>query len=85
MKFKKGDIFYKESNNRLVKLEIKDVVYILDGGTINNKKYPTDKDIDRALNNGQLFLSNEFYKQKKIEEKRLQIEQLQKELAEMEK
>lgn len=83
MKYKVGDVFYKESNNRLVKLEVKGIVYILDGGTINGMKYPTDGAIDRALSNGELYLSDEFYKQKKIEEKRLQIEQLQKEIEEL--
>ena len=37
MKYMIGDTFYKEVNNRLVKLEIKDVVYVLGNGTINGK------------------------------------------------
>lgn len=85
MKYMIGDVFYKESNNRLVKVEIKDVVYIIGNGTINGKKYITDKDIEKAFDNKEIHTSEDFYIQKQVAEKKHLIEILENEIKELEK
>ena len=86
MKYKTGDIFYKEDkgHNRLSKVKITKIVYVIGNGLINGKKYVTDEDIDKAIKEGSLSATPDTYRLKKLVEKKQQLEQLQKEIEELE-
>ena len=60
------------------------MVYVLGNGTINGKKYVTDKDIEKAFDKNEIYVSEDFYIQKQVDAKKHLIEILEKEIKELE-
>lgn len=86
MNYKVGDKFYKISaNGSLIILEIDYLSYHLKGGTINNNKYINDKQINKLLEEKRIYTSDEEYKQMKINQKKLEIEKLVKDIEKLER
>ena len=85
MEYKKGDVFYKydKYKYRLVKLEIEDIVYKLSNGTICGRKYVNDEEVKHALDHDEIYLNDQEYKKRKIEEKKEKIKKLQEEIKKM--
>lgn len=76
-------LLFVERKGECEPIEIVDICYVLDG-RINNKKYITEWELDEAIDSGTVQLTPEFFRQKKIAEKRAQLNKLQKELSELE-
>lgn len=82
-KYDINQLLFVERNGECKPIEIVDICYVLDG-RINNKKYITEWELDEAIDSGAVQLTPEFFRQKKIAEKRAQLNKLQKELSELE-
>ena len=76
-------LLFVERKGECEPIEIVDICYVLDG-RINNKKYITEWELDEAIDSGAVQLTPEFFRQKKIAEKKAQLNKLQKELSELE-
>lgn len=74
---------FVERKGECKSIEIVDICYVLDG-RINNKKYISEWELDEAIDSGVVQLTQEVFRQKKIAEKRAQLNKLQKELSELE-
>lgn len=82
-KYNIGQKLFVERKGECESLEIVDICYVLDG-RINNKKYITEWELDEAIDSGAVQLTPEFFRQKKIAEKKAQLNKLQKELSDLE-
>jgi len=82
-KYDINQLLFVERKGECESIEIMDICYVLDG-RINNKKYITEWELDEAIDSGDVQLTPEVFRQKKIAEKRAQLNKLQKELSELE-
>lgn len=81
MKYNKGNKFYKINyRDQLVSLEIEDIYYKIKGGTIDNRLYLTEKELDSALENNLIYLNKDTYNKMKRGKLVAEIEKLQNEL-----
>ena len=65
MKYNVGDKFYKYNKGRLLELEIIEVTYKIKGGTIQNAKNASEKNIDEGLRLKEIYLTKDFFKEEK--------------------
>lgn len=82
-KYNIGQTLFVERKGECESVNIIDICYVLDG-RINNKKYITEWELDEAYTNGTVQLTQEVFRQKKIAEKKEQLNKLQKEISELE-
>lgn len=80
MKYNVGDKFYKYNKGRLLELEIEEITYKIKGGTIQNAKHAREKNIDKGLEMGEIYLTKDFFKEEKIQKKIAEIDRLKEEI-----
>lgn len=80
MKYNVGDKFYKYNKGRLLELEIIEVTYKIKGGTIQNAKNASEKNIDEGLRLKEIYLTKDFFKEEKIQKKIAEIDRLKEEI-----
>ena len=80
MKYNIGDKFYKYNKGRLLELEIEEITYKIKGGTIQNAKNASEKNIDKGLEMGEIYLTKDFFKEEKIQKKIAEINRLKEEI-----
>lgn len=85
IKYNIGQTLYVERNGECKPIKIVDICYVLDGKSrINNKKYISEWELVEAIDSGVVQLTPEFFRKKKIAEKKEQLSKLQKEISELE-
>lgn len=80
MKYNIGDKFYKYNKGQLIELEIIDITYKLKGGTIQNAKNASEKNIEEGLRLKEIYLTKDFFKEEKIQKKIAEINRLKEEI-----